>query len=193
MKPIWDRIHVWLAANAPTVLQSLRPGATDEQIRAAEREMGVTLPDDVKAAYRIHDGNAGASFLHGRYWNSLEEMVKDWRSLKALYDDGESARSDVFVPGEATRSDFWHPAWIPLAVREDGNFCALDLAPAPDGDVGQILYWWRDMDSPRAVAHYSFTHWLDDFVEELEAGEWVYSEDFGGLATLDDVGSLEEE
>src|SRR5262245_37609889 len=100
--------------------------------------MGVALPDDVRAAYRIHDGNAGVSFLHGRYWNSLEEMVKDWRSLKALYDDG-STPSDVFVPGEATRSDFWHPAWIPLAVLTNGSYCALDLAPAPDGHVGQII------------------------------------------------------
>src|SRR4051812_40325535 len=38
---IWDRIHVWLAANAPEVLASLRPGATDEAICAAEETMAV--------------------------------------------------------------------------------------------------------------------------------------------------------
>jgi cell wall assembly regulator SMI1 len=193
MKPIWDRIHVWLAANAPVVLASLRPGATEQQIRAAERAMGVTLPDDVRAAYRIHDGNANASFLYGRYWNSLQEMVDYWRFMKGLLDDGRFARSDALVPGEETRSDYWHPAWIPLALDETSSFMALDLAPSPDGDVGQILYWWRDMDSPRHVAAHSFTAWLDDFIDELEEGEWVDSEEFGGLARVDDVESLEDD
>lgn len=36
MKMIWERIDNWLAANAPQVLKSLRPGATDEEIDRAE-------------------------------------------------------------------------------------------------------------------------------------------------------------
>src|SRR5215471_12466816 len=87
MKCIWDRIHFWLAGNAPLVLASLRPGATEEQIRAAERELGVTLPEDVKACYRIQDGQNDyddgypLGFLYGHPWCGLERIVKEWRKL----------------------------------------------------------------------------------------------------------------
>ena len=41
MKTIWDRIHVWLQANAPDVLASLRPGASDEQVRSAAQAASI--------------------------------------------------------------------------------------------------------------------------------------------------------
>jgi cell wall assembly regulator SMI1 len=85
MKTIWDRIHTWLAFHAPAVLASLRPGASERQVRAAEEAMQVTLPDDVRACYRIHDGQDPAAngwrppFLHGWGWLPLEDVVAQWR------------------------------------------------------------------------------------------------------------------
>jgi cell wall assembly regulator SMI1 len=87
MKRIWDRIHVWLAANAPHVLASLRPGASEEQLRAAEATMGCRLPDDVRAAYRIHDGQEhGHDLLYGRWWGSLENVVEWWQASEVFAD-----------------------------------------------------------------------------------------------------------
>src|SRR5262249_40954519 len=99
MKLIWDRIHAWLEANAPKVLASLGPGASDEEVRTAEAEMGVTSPDDVRECYRIHDGQARSdrsqwapAFLYGLEWFGLEGMLADWRCLKGLVDDGHFDR-----------------------------------------------------------------------------------------------------
>jgi cell wall assembly regulator SMI1 len=39
----WRRIETWLEASAPDVASGLGPGATDEQIVAAERTLGVTF------------------------------------------------------------------------------------------------------------------------------------------------------
>ena len=48
--------------------------------------MGVTFPDDVRAAYRIHDGQAwGHDLLFGRRWNSLADVVGSWREMKRLH------------------------------------------------------------------------------------------------------------
>src|SRR5262245_41841648 len=128
MKRTWDRIHAWLKANAPEVLANLRPGATAQQIRAAERAMGVTLPDDVKAAYRIHDGQEyGQDLLYGRRWDPLAQVVANWRSLKGFVDDGTFPPASEVPAGAATRADHWHPGWVPLASNEMGDHLCLDL------------------------------------------------------------------
>src|SRR5947209_8559740 len=95
MKTVWDRIHVWLAAHAPGVLASLAPGATGGQIRAAEEALGVTLPDDVRACYRIHDGQKAPEgfcgppgFLYGWEWHSLEGVVSEWSCNTGLLQEG---------------------------------------------------------------------------------------------------------
>src|SRR3954467_14721384 len=100
MKCVWDRIHAWLRDNAPEVLASLRPGASEGAIRAAERELGVTLPEDVREFYRIHDGQAprdrsphwARPLLYGMEWFSLEAMLADWRISQRLVLDGAFAR-----------------------------------------------------------------------------------------------------
>ena len=96
MKRIFDRLHVWLSANAPDVLERFAPGASEAEIRAAEQEMGVTLPDDVRAAYRIHYG-CNASFLYGEDWCSLEAVVSGWRMLKGLIPLTRLPRSTLLI------------------------------------------------------------------------------------------------
>jgi cell wall assembly regulator SMI1 len=188
MKRVFDRIHVWLADNAPEVLASLRPGATETAIRAAEVAMGVTLPEDVRAAYRIHDGQVGPApdFLYGYGWSRLEEVVDTWRWLAQLMRDAGAAPART-RKGDATRGDYWHRAWVPLATREDGGLFCLDLDPGPAGDAGQVIYWWRDMPSPRRVAAGSFRDWLEDFAGELEDGEWASHPEYGGLLRVDQL------
>ena len=63
MKAIWERLHTWLRENAPAGYGDLRLGASAEAIRAAERAMGLKLPADIKASYRIHDGQSTTRIL----------------------------------------------------------------------------------------------------------------------------------
>jgi cell wall assembly regulator SMI1 len=191
MKAIWDRIHVWLSANAPEVLKSLRPGATDEQLRAAEAEMGVALPDDVKACYRIHDGQRckkgemwPPTFLYGLEWETLSDILNLWRGMKGLVDDGTFGRWRS-IPKGPIRTDWWHPAWIPLTSDHHGAGHYLDLDPAAGGNVGQIIFWQND-DPGRYVESSSFTTWLAHFADELEAGNYVTEPGLRGLIHVDD-------
>src|SRR5262249_49088543 len=63
---LWPQIQTWLKTHAPDlwkVRQPLHsPGASEEVLQQAEAELGVTLPDDFKAFYRLHNGQ-GAEFL----------------------------------------------------------------------------------------------------------------------------------
>src|SRR4051812_47853514 len=115
MKRVWDRIHAWLDANAPAGYGGLRPGASAEAIAAAEVAMGLTLPDDVKASYRIHDGqDGGPGLIGGEGWFllPLEQIVRGWRNWSR--DESNVAR------------------WVPLAWIGMGDYVFLNLEPDPE-------------------------------------------------------------
>jgi cell wall assembly regulator SMI1 len=82
MKAVWRRIHTWLDANAPENYGHLRPGASAEAIRAAEETMGLDLPADLRASYRIHDGqDSEPGLIGGEGWCllPLQKMVELWQ------------------------------------------------------------------------------------------------------------------
>jgi cell wall assembly regulator SMI1 len=174
MKRLFDRVHVWVKKNAPHVREGFARGATQEQIRAAEREMGVSLPDDVRAAYRIHDGFSPPA---GGGWCSLERMVRTWRALRAALDGGDFA-ANRGRPVGPVRPVWYHPAWIPIVDEGPNNHYCIDLAPAAGGHVGQVIRWCRD-EPGRYLQAKSFAEWVDRFVSGLEAGNWPYTP--GGL------------
>jgi cell wall assembly regulator SMI1 len=176
MKVIWDRIHSWLGQHAPAVLASLNAGATEEQLGAAEKALGVTFPADVRETYRLHDGQGDDSpvFLYGREWLSLERMLDEWRVWKDLLDGGEFEGNTVNAPA-GVQAVWWHPAWIPLTYNGGGDHHCLDLAPAPGGKVGQVVSMWHDYDDRSRLA-WSFAEWLEAFADHLEEGRWHVNE-----------------
>jgi cell wall assembly regulator SMI1 len=89
-------------------------------------------------------------------------------------------------PEAGIKDDWWNARWIPLTYDGSGNHDCLDLDPAPGGNVGQIIGMWHD-DAHRALLAPSFTEWLKAFADDLEAGEYVISEDYDGLVSKDDV------
>jgi len=61
------------------------------------------------------------------------------------------ARQDS-QPQGAVQKAYAHPAWIPLARDWGGNYLAVDLAPGPNGQWGQIIIFGRDYDTKYVVA-----------------------------------------
>jgi cell wall assembly regulator SMI1 len=88
MKEYWDRIERWLTANAPDILKDMRPGASADDIRWAEQQLGCAFPEEVREWCTIHNGSESCALLE--YWDfhSLAEAVEAWRSLRRLYDSG---------------------------------------------------------------------------------------------------------
>lgn len=187
MQSIWTRIEAWLAVNAPEILDDLRPGATDQAIQDTETALGVVFPEDVRASFRIHDGQEadGVGFIDAWELLSLERVRDEWSVWKELLDSGnfDDARSE---PDGPIVRDWWNAQWIPLTYSGAGDHHCLDLHPAPGGDVGQIILMWHD-DPERLLLARNFRAWLEAFAEDLEAGEYVYSDDDGGLVSPDDL------
>lgn len=168
MKAVWKRIHVWLDANAPAGYGNLRPGASAEAIQAAETAMGQKLPADVKASYRIHDGQGDEpGLIGGEGWclMTLQDLVKFWRKW-------------------CKRSPRYRSC-VPIAWGGAGDYIFLDLAPDAN-TPGQVIVQRSDTDGPDLVAA-SFRAWLEDFADKLEDDEFAYSEADGCLIYADEM------
>jgi cell wall assembly regulator SMI1 len=168
MDRIWARIHAWLGANAPAGYGRLHGGASESEIRAAEKALGLELPEDIKASYRIHDGQEDEpGLLGGEGWRlfSLREIVDLW---------GRWSR----YPEMAHR--------VPLADIVTGDHVFLSVDPKT-GRPDRLLIQRHDRTSPDPFMP-SFAAWLADFAGQLEAGELVYAEEEGCLMYEDEIG-----
>ena len=168
MNAVWERIHTWHEANSPVGYGNLRPGASDEAIRAAEDAMGLELPEDVKASYRIHDGQDNEpGLIGGEEWCllPLAEMVEQW--------------------GRWSESDAMDGRCVPIAWGGSGDYVFLKLGPDA-GESGRLMIQRNDSADPDPLAP-SFWAWLASFADQLEKGEFAYSEDDGCVMYADEL------
>src|SRR3954451_12503355 len=98
----WDRVVAWHAANAPPGTLLLPPGATDGAIAAAEQQLSLELPEDLRDFYRMHDGLGGSWLLHHGEFLSLSDMV---RSVERYCRWGREAEPMMRALGPP--SDLW--------------------------------------------------------------------------------------
>lgn len=187
MDQVWARVEAWLAAHAPAVAAGLNPPASEDELAETERQLGVRLPESVRAAYLRHDGQSADApgLFDGWEWLSLESVRHEWKIWKRLLDGGDfkGMRSDG--DGAVVRDDWWNAAWVPLTHSGSGDHHCLDLDPGPSGTPGQIIRMWHD-DGARPVEAAGFAAWLTAFADDLEAGRFVASEDGGSLSRRDD-------
>ena len=168
MKTIWKRIHTWFDENAPAGYGNLRPGASADAIRAAEKAMGLKRPADVKASYRVHDGQGNEpGLIGGEGWCllPLQDMVAWWCKW--------CEHSQRFQE------------CVPVASGGVSDHIFLDLSPAA-ASPGCVIVQRSDTEGPDPIAS-SFRSWLEEFADKLEDEEFVYSEVDGCLMYADDI------
>jgi cell wall assembly regulator SMI1 len=173
----WQRLEAWFKANAPEVINALRPGCTVDEIAAFEKEAQIALPDEVRESFRIHNGQndiyPGA--VLGNPLDPLEQLSSDLGGWRSLYDSEEASDQDsglgersTSYPPDAIRCQFANPNWIPLGDW-DSNCYGIDLDPGPNGLKGQIINFGKDEDD-KCVLALSWANLLEDIADELEAG-----------------------
>jgi cell wall assembly regulator SMI1 len=186
VREIWTRIEAWLRAQVPSGADVLSPVAAEEEIAATERFLGVSFPEDVRASFRLHDGQAGGPWpVWGCELLSLGRIREEWTAWKELLDRGMFENSRSCSDGRVVE-DWWHAGWVPLTHDGSGNHYCLDLNPGPTGRAGQIIQMWHD-DPGRPVVAPSYRAWLAAFADALEAGEYVYSKQYVGLVPREDA------
>lgn len=130
--------------------------------------MGLKLPADIEASYRVHDGQGKEpGLIGGEEWCLLP--LRDMVKCRRRWLKGDSER--------ASR--------IPVAWGGAGDYVFVDLAAEKPG---RLLIQRRDRDAPDPLAP-SFLAWLTDFADQLESDEFAYSEDAGEIMYADEIDS----
>jgi cell wall assembly regulator SMI1 len=185
MKDLWERLGSWVAAHTGSSLR-LRKGASERSIAAAEKALSLRFPEDFRASLLLHDGqDAGDGGVFE--WMPgcdplapLEAIVERWKEEQDLAGEYTSDEIEVVERGRL-HSVLWHPKRIPVAGNRwwDGDNTYLDLFPGPKGKSGQLVTFVTECDL--VVLGPSFREALQDYVEALEQGDWVFSEKKGGV------------
>jgi cell wall assembly regulator SMI1 len=192
MEEIWVRIESWLRNNAPQVLKTLQPGASEAQISELEEFLSVKFPDDVKSLYLICNGQSSYDYgvLDGREFLSLERIKDEWSVWKELLDDGtfqdDDGQDQGSNPDLGICNVWWSPQWIPLTCDGGGNHDCLDLNPTEGGTNGQIITMWHDDDERKIVAP-GVRAWFQQYADGLESGQFIFSDGYNGIVNANDI------
>jgi cell wall assembly regulator SMI1 len=167
----WRRIERWLEAQQEGLSAKLAPGTTVEELDAAERKLGIRLPEDVRESYLRHDGEQRFLGLFvGWSQLSLRDVQREW-AFERWEERAPRSRGPV-------KALSWSSRWIPVLANGAGDFLCVDLEPPEAGTPGQLISVYHD-DPERIRMTRSFTSWLTRFADRLESGEYAYDEDQG--------------
>ncbi|WP_326833997.1 SMI1/KNR4 family protein [Amycolatopsis rhabdoformis] len=158
-------------------------GRTEADLAAAEARIGARLPEDLRALYRLADGDPEETALLGPYsCNPLDRVVADHlEGTPGAYgwEDAVSDTGVVFDPPpfghvkRLSRNDWW----IPFGSDRAMNYLCADLDPGPTGTAGQVLEFGRDIHGPLRYVAPSITAMLREVVEALREGRYTYEDE----------------
>ena len=192
MKETWTKIENWLKTNAAGIYESLNTGASNEDFEELEDLINKKLPDTFKAFYRRHDGQSPMSegLIDAEELLCIKRIMEEWEVWKELDDKGvfDDSVSDADA---GVREDWWNPLWIPITYDGSGNHYCLDLNPDEGGKKGQIIRIWHDSAERELIAD-SFEEWMNNYADDLEGGNFVYSDEWGGIVDQEDLEDVED-
>lgn len=191
MKAKWEKIELWLQENAPEIYKSLNDGIGKTELAQLEYVLKSELPDDFVDFYLVHDGQEPDAdwLLDGEEFLSARRMLEEYKIWLDLFKNGDFKENGVAyksTPDKGIKDDWWNPKWIPFTYNGSGDHLCIDLDPAEGGTYGQIIRMWHD-DPERSLEANSLKEWIDRFAIGLENGQYVYSDEYGGVINKDDI------
>ncbi|WP_315541152.1 suppressor of fused domain protein [Capnocytophaga leadbetteri] len=181
---------------ATPLIATLNKGADDAQVAEFEREMGVTLPSDVRQLYQTFNGqkkgNNDVFFIDElrflplseikeaqQQWLQHLEKVPNWQDLK--FDEEEAI--DMYWDG-VIKNQFYNPKWLPF-LTDGVRYIFIDLDPDKKGIVGQIGELELSVDSIEDsfmdILNESISEWLESINDDLEENLIYYDPDLHSL------------
>nr|WP_281378783.1 leucine-rich repeat domain-containing protein [Paenibacillus phyllosphaerae] len=162
----------------PELAAALRPAASIEDIRGAERTMGVEFPAPLRELYLLHDGEEadGTGLFWGLRFLPLDEVVSSWHTWSDL-EEAYGAMGDHYsVPSGWIKESYINVQWIPFAEDGGGNHLGVDLDPDEQGLNGQIINFGRDEQMKYVIAR-NLTDFLQFLRDELKNGRYTVERD----------------
>jgi len=185
MQQYWDQIEEMFRDRVPGEYRRyFGPGVSETAMGALERHLGVSLPDDFKAFYSVHNGQGEGEIglVFGLELLSVERIREEWDNWMSLGEDinADFAHAMSSEPEGHVRPLYLNRKWIPFTTDQTGTHLGLDFDPDVKGVSGQVIVFGRDQDRKKVLAR-SFRDYIHLFVEQLQSVDW----------TIDDEGEWE--
>lgn len=121
-----------------TVVLKPRPSRPHEASSLADVEaaIGAPLPAEVHELYA-----SGAEIDDAQLY-APDEILQTWSLYARMLDNDprDWEQPVLYVgPAGAVRTVSFHPLWVPFACNDWGDNICIDLAPGPNGRVGQVI------------------------------------------------------
>lgn len=166
------RLDAWYAKHLSPERYAFNPPATDAQLDAFERLVGIDLPPAYRQLYRWHNGEEDdrLGHLYGLPILPLAEAGEQWKAWNGVLAEFKGDRymsAGRGWPEAAVDPAYINPRWIPLTHDGSGNHIGLDFDPWPRGRVGQVILYGRDEDVKAVLAESlgTFLEWVADLLE----------------------------
>jgi len=168
-------VKTLLANEYPELNASLNPPATEADISRLETTTGLTLPDELKQLYRLHNGESGdAGLFFGLPFISIDEAIAEWKTWESL--SGSTATMDsnvISVPANHIKEQYVNTHYLPISKDYGGNNIGIDLDPGPDGISGQVINFGRDEDTRFVIAR-SIGEFLEFILHHVKNNNFTF-------------------
>ncbi|MDJ0758232.1 MAG: SMI1/KNR4 family protein [Woeseiaceae bacterium] len=180
----WQQLLSWFGEHRPETITALRAPASDNDLDAFSAAIGLGLPDDHRALYRLADGSdldVPSVLDDGHWFFPLEEALNHFNTMKSFADAKpvddfarwrEEIEDTVITVEGPVKPHPFSVQWIPLSSSNGDVHRYIDLDPAPGGIAGQVIEVYPEACSHRVLAN-SITEYLADYVAGLQVGEFV--------------------
>ncbi|GMG42352.1 unnamed protein product [Ambrosiozyma monospora] len=110
---VWERLDNWLDREFPELGDDMDEGATVNDLNAFEKDMGISLPLDIRDSYQIHDGQLSFGKTRGLVYSyplmDLESVAAEtniWRKAGRLMTEhlAKEAQREAAKPVTASSS-----------------------------------------------------------------------------------------
>ncbi len=159
----------------------LLPPITSEDLDAAEKELEIKFPEEFRQLYMWHNGNQGDSFLFGQYRISpITEVLELYESTRKFVDKDwyqVTNNSEVFKDCIANTK------WIQFADNGGNTIVYLDLDPAKQGVVGQIL---ESCDGDIECHFDGIQNFISDINNNISQGNLEWDDEAGSFSETDE-------
>ena len=176
MQASWTQIESLFQERTKGYRRYFGPGASEKSLEGLEKHVGLQLPADFKAFYRIHDGpkKSGFGLVFGLELLSIRRIKQEWNNWNDLADDGlnaELAHAMSSEPKGYVKPLYLNPKWVPFTTDGTGTHLGLDFDPDRKGVVGQVITFGRNENKKKVLAK-SFRDYVHLFVKQLQTVKW---------------------
>lgn len=178
------KLQSWAQENASGV--TLNPPATPAALANFSEKSGLTMPEDLRKAWLVADGETRKSAGMIGNWRlmPIAEIQAAWGLLSKITEKGG------FVDRKPEKSPYlrhawWHSSWIPVVTSDTGHYFCIATNPPEIERAGQILLFLQDRPERPLIAG-SLRAYFDRIQRDLEADVYTYDpeEGFNGEAFM---------